>query len=187
MKAEDRNRFKAALSMLCATFAREVTEALLDGFWYSLADLDIAMVEVGCRRALRDCKRMPMPAEIRELSGEEPVAAQAIRAWQTLRMGMRIHGAYASVNFDDKAINATVRNMGGWEQLCRTDIDEWVRKDFERIYAIYARRSLGAEESAPLVGIHERTNGFLTGALVDVKTIGGRDSTTKLLGEELQP
>ena len=70
-------------------------------------------------------------------------------------------GYYNSPNFEDAAINATIRALGGWLRVCELQEEEfskWYRKDFERLYVIYAETGVGQEAGQPLIGYFEQQN-----------------------------
>ena len=162
MNANERADFVEVVCALAATCRQEASEAMLTGYWMGLEDLPLAAVRRAAVRAMRERKFMPTVAELRELCGEITPADRAAIAWQAVVDANRRHGYGASVNFDDPAINATVRNLGGWEAFTeRVETEEtWARKDFERVYQVYARRGVTADEGAALPGFHARNNAF---------------------------
>lgn len=79
-------------------------------------------------------------------------------AWIELRDAIQKHGAYASVDFEDPAINATVRLLGGWVALCMKDaatFERRTRREFRRMYRALAVdvRAPQAPRAPGLVGI----------------------------------
>ncbi len=163
MTENDRPRFLAMFNGLAATFSKEPSKPMLDGYWMGLADLPIEAVENACQRAIGTCKFMPVPVELRELAGVMAPADRAIKAWKAYSDAVAALGFYKSVDFDDPLINATVRNLGGWmELITRIDdedhTDKWVRKEFERIYTSLMRSGISDEAARPLLGFHERSN-----------------------------
>lgn len=163
MNDHDRPRFVVALSALASTFNREPSDAMLAGYWIGMAGLPVEAVEHACQRALRSCRFMPVPAELREMAGEMKPEDRAVKAWEAYSDAVATVGYYQSVDFDDKLINATVRNLGGWmELIVRMDdedhTDKWVRKDFERVYTSLMRSGVSPEGSRYLLGCHERNN-----------------------------
>ena len=124
-----------------------------------LHDLDPQQLEKACMRALRESKFFPRPVELRQLAGTMPINERAIVAWGEVAKAVRGYGSYASVDFDDPVINASIRNMGGWQQLCAKsaeDFDVWCRKDFERIYAALCSSCVTEDAACYLVGRHEQ-------------------------------
>jgi hypothetical protein len=65
VRAADREKFTIGLRALAAAFRTEVTEALIEGYWLGLEDIELALVGAAMRRALRECRFMPTPAELR--------------------------------------------------------------------------------------------------------------------------
>lgn len=161
MKNSDRAQFGLAVSALAAVFRQEPTEALLEGYWMGLSDLELGSVQQAIARAMRSARFMPVVVELRELAGEMPPAVRAVKAWDAFGRGVAKHGVYASVDFDDAVINATVRNLGGWEVVLvqmEEEGNKWVRKDFERIYSALATSGISPDAGEPLIGIRDRTN-----------------------------
>lgn len=164
MEPVDRPRFAAVLNLLASVYHREVTTLLLDGYWLALDDLPIGSVERGAASAMRECKFMPTPVELRELAGELRAADRAVLAWSAFERAVSAIGAYRSVDFDDPLANATVRHLGGWERVCGltvSEFDTWLRKDFLRAYETFCRTGVSPEAAAPLVGIHQKENRLL--------------------------
>lgn len=64
----DRVRFGTVIQALAATFRVDVTEALLEGYRIGLDDLEQELFEQAARRALRECRFMPTPAELRSFA-----------------------------------------------------------------------------------------------------------------------
>lgn len=160
----DRSELLQQVAALAANFNREADDAMFLAFECGLSDLPVADVKQAIGRAIRECKFMPTVAELRGLAGVMLPADRAIKAWDEFVSGVVVHGYYASVDFDDPLINATVRSLGGWEPCCEKtgdDFDKWLRKDFERIYAAFMRSGVSPEAVSPLLGFINRTNGFL--------------------------
>jgi len=151
------------IAALAATFNREADEAMFEGYELGLCDLPVPAVKLAVGRAIRECKFMPTVAELRELSGELLPQDRAILAWDVFSKAVPRHGYTASVDFEDPLINATIRNLGGWERCCSLqpdEFDKWLRKDFERTYQALLRSGASAKATAPLIGYHDRQNAF---------------------------
>lgn len=153
MQDRDREAFLAAINTLCGTFRVEATEALLDGYWLALEDVEAGAVKAAVGRALRTCERMPAPADLRKLIGESGAVA-AMDAWDAVVRAIRSLGSHRTVDFG-LVVNATVRNLGGWRQICMTDSDElhsFVRKRFEETFTAMSQRPAEHLSGAPLAG-----------------------------------
>lgn len=125
----------------------------------ALSDLPAAAYDAAMDRFSRESTDFPTPAAVRRmilLSDEQ----RASHAWDVVAAAIRDQGAYRSVDFSDRIINAVIRAGGGWERLCESD-RSWIgaiRKKFIESYLTVAKTGLG--DGSPLPGIAERENGF---------------------------
>lgn len=148
-------RFGQAIGAVCLTFGREIKDLLLHGYRLGLEDLSIEQIEHACKRAMSECDKMPVPAELRKLAGVPSAADAAMLAWQVVEDSTSI-GAYRSVDFSDPVINATIRSLGGWPAILdrsAEEFDKWVRRDFLATYAALARTGVSEEAGRPLAGL----------------------------------
>lgn len=165
MEATDRPAFAQAITALASAFRAESDEAMLEGYWWALDDLSVDDVRKAVRLAMRQCKFMPAAVELRELAGGMSPASRAIHAWSIFEKTVTRVGAYETVDFDDPVMNATVRNLGGWQRVCdlpADEFDKWLRRDFERIYQALFQTGVSPDAAAPLIGIFDQEN-CLTG------------------------
>lgn len=142
---------------MCTQFGREPSEPLFRAYDVGLADLPDSAIEPAMLRAMRECEFMPTVREIRQRIEGAPEDVAEL-AFAVLSKNVR---AYASVDFEDKRINATVRHLGGMRRLwdmTETEFETWYRKEFVRVYAIYQRRGVSEEAGSPLLGILDSTN-----------------------------
>lgn len=146
------------IATLAATLptSKEPDEAFFLGYELGLIGVPTDVLEQAVARALQTCKFMPSPAELRELAGcAVGDSSRPLLAWEAFRKAVGACGAYRSVDFDDPAINATVRALGGWERACDLEGDAfyvWYRKEFERTYATLCESGFSAEMGMPLIG-----------------------------------
>ncbi len=162
MNANETPRFTQLIAMLAESFQKSPSEMTFASYRMGLDDLPLPAVESAVRRAMLEKKFFPSVAELRELAGELTPADRAVIAWQAMLGAHAMHGYYGSVDFDDKAINAAVHALGGWERFAERLEDEgrvWIGKEFDRVYQVYARRGVSRMESLPLGGYHSRMNG----------------------------
>lgn len=161
MTPDEKPAFVQIVAAVAATFRQEASEALLLGYWLGLEDLPLAKLKRGAVRAMRECRFLPSVAELRGLAGDLSPQDRATIAWEAVCKAMPEHAHYHTVDFDDPAVNAALRTMGGWEEFAdRWEHEEskWLRQEFERTYVVYARRGVTVEEGAPLVGFYDRYN-----------------------------
>lgn len=182
---EDRAAFGEAIGALTAAFQKEPTKPLLLGYWLGLRDLDLSTVQKAVALGIRDSKFMPPPAALREFAGDEPVGVRCVRAWDAVKRAIREHGAYQSISFDDPAVNAAIRSLGGWVKICSLDseeLDKWTRKDFEKVYSGFSQHGVAPESARYLDGLHEREARFNGYEAPKPKLITTGVAPAKLLG-----
>lgn len=163
MVDQDRAEFGVIMAGLASTFGREVDEALLTGYWMGLGDLEISEVKQGATRAMREAEFMPTVRQLRDLSGSGNADMQAALAFEHLRSAITSVGYYGSIAFDDPAITAAVRNLGGWSRVCEMEVEQfekWFRPQFEKVYKGFRLTGVSEEQASPLLGHFDRENGF---------------------------
>lgn len=155
--------FGMAIAALAAAFNREIDQATLQAYRWGTDGMPIEAIEKACAMAIRTCQRIPTPAELRELGGEVSGKSIGLLAWESFCQAVRKHGGNASVDFDDRTINATIRNLGGWQEVTLLGGDEfhkWLRVRFLDAYEKLSRMKLDGEVVAPLIGELDTNNGF---------------------------
>lgn len=156
----ERERFITGLLGLAELYDKQLGPAAIALYFRALSELDDAAWERAVLRAAERCRFMPRPSELLELARDTSDGDRAIVAFGEAQRAVKQLGAYRSVDFEDKVINATIRGMGGWQRFCALEGDEaeiWGRKEFERQYLAFAR-ALPAELAAHLAGVVELTN-----------------------------
>jgi hypothetical protein len=153
----DSDRFSKTVCALALTFNREATEMLISAYWMALSDLDIKSIEAASITAMRQCRFMPTPSELRDLAGVGN-SARSIAAWSDVQRAMPL-GSYKSIDFADPLINAVVRLLDGWPALldrCGTvDGAKWYRMEFSKLYEQLSTSGVDGEVCRPLKGIAE--------------------------------
>lgn len=142
-----REHFGTVMTVLAETFNRPLTKGSLEGYWRALGGLSDAQMAGACDRALESCKFMPAPSEL--LAFARParsLVVEAAAAWDAVRRAVdRVDWTVSQIDFGPH-VNAVVRQLGGWDALCRanlTDLDVWKRKEFERLYVEFADKQIG--------------------------------------------
>lgn len=150
-----REKFATSLAVIAAAFNREMVPAAIEGYWIALQGLTEDDLAVATKRSLAECRFMPAPAELLALAGRgRNVETEAAEAWEAVRRAVDEHDYTDSVDFGP-LVNAVVRNLGGWDRLCRLDLEAlnvWARKEFERIYAAFSPKDPGSLNSDPHFG-----------------------------------
>lgn len=146
----------AAVTMLSETFRQPLSDAAAQGYLLALEDLTVDEVGMVCKRALRESKFMPSPAELLAFAGKtgaKVMEARIADAWDAVRGAMDKHDYTTSVDFGP-LVNAVVRSTGGWVELCAKSIPDlvWVRKEFARLYEAFAEKDTATLRGEPLRG-----------------------------------
>lgn len=152
------------LRQLADMFGYKLTKDRIRWFDVALGDLPVENVMVALNRAALTCKFFPKPAELRELAGA--VTGQlsldefATLAWNTVAKAISSVGYDRSVSFQDLVINATIRQLGGWNKIVNTPATElkWLKNDFIKTYTAMSKLQLSAQQTARLAGYVELTN-----------------------------
>ena len=163
MNRTESEKFVLAISALAAAFGREADQPTFQAYRWGLDGMPIEAIEKACIMAIRESKFMPTPAELRELGGEVSSKSIGLLAWQSFCQAVRKHGGNYSVDFDDRTINAVVRNLGGWQAITLLEGEEftkWLRMRFLDAYEKLGRLKLDGEQVAPLIGELDSNNRF---------------------------
>lgn len=154
----NREAFVTGLAVLGATFDRKLATAAVEGYWLALSDLSEDEWKGLMKRALSECKFMPAPAELLVMARPkaDPGVA-AIQAWQAVRKAIdKYDYLVATIDFGS-LVNAVIRNLGGWDALCKASLPEldnpgWLRKRFEEVYHSLSTSEPSALHGEPLKG-----------------------------------
>lgn len=143
MTEVDRPAFAEALFALGETFNEPVTEIRAEAYFDALGEFDVQSVTKAIRLALRQCRFMPRPADLRELiEGNRDEAADA--AWGAVLGEIRRVGYIGTPNLDDRTQRAVRELWGSWQRLCETlpaegpELVGWV-KQFKGVYGSVAQ------------------------------------------------
>lgn len=146
------------VSLLCEAFGRKPTPATFEVYQIALSDVDDVALLRAATTAARTCKFMPVPADLRQMAGVASEADRALLAWSAVERSLWL-GPYRHVDFDDGAINAAIRNLGGWPaflgRFTDAEAEKWARKEFLDAYSGLSRCAVGEEECAALSGMAE--------------------------------
>lgn len=157
MDREVRKAVTQAVGVLSEAFNRKASEATFGAYEIGLGDLSVDQIKLAMTRAIRECRFMPSPAELRELAGELAGEGKALHAWNEFLKHVPI-GAYSHVDFTiDPIINATIRTLGGWpnvlSRLDSAENEKWLQKDFVRTYQSLNTARVTGEVCDPLPGL----------------------------------
>jgi hypothetical protein len=69
MDAKEQADFVKLLNILAAPFRVQLTEPMIDAYWFTLSDLRFETVKKAVTRSLREDNFMPSPGRLRALTG----------------------------------------------------------------------------------------------------------------------
>ena len=150
--------FLQAMSSIATMFNRDIPEEFLMSYWRGLHDLTDDEIEHAINETLATSDFLPTVAKIREKIGGT-LDDQAELAFKAFSENVSY---YKTLDFEDKAINATVRHLGGVARVCDMptegeDFNVFYRREFLKVYKIYANRDVG-DDGSPLLGFYDATN-----------------------------
>lgn len=160
MVESDRQAFGTAIGAMLETFGQQATKPILLGYWLGLKDLTLDALQYAVACAIQQSERVPRPADLRRFAGEKTNDQRAIAAWDDVLKAVPF-GSYKHVDFADKLINATIRNLGGWPGLLDrfdgSEGEKWARIEFLKAYATMAAGGVNGEACAALPGLAQAT------------------------------
>lgn len=151
-----RKVFYHSMKRLMAVFGDLSTEAL-QIYWQVLGPrMSDRAMSLAVDRACTECKFMPKPAELIEFgSGSAELDHRAELAWITFSLAFHRYGSSRALCFEDTAIHAAVRSMGGllrMGQMSTMDFARVGKKRFIEAYKAAFWLPTGAKEKKALVG-----------------------------------
>lgn len=161
MQDSDKGPFSVAIGALCETFGQQATKPILHGYWLGLQDLELTDVQRAVAVSIRSATSLPKPVELRRFAGEQTNEQKAIAAWGDVLRAVAL-GPYKHIDFQDRLINAAIRNLGGWPTFCGRFTDEesekWIRLEFIKAYQVFSAGGVGGEVCEPLPGLSQATS-----------------------------
>lgn len=152
----NRREFRQCVEAMFVSLGGEFSDAALLGYWIALGDMELKQLQQACYRAMRECRHVPRPAELREFVFGKP-EDQSLIAW-TDAIKHTPMGCWKHVDFEDRVINATIRSLGGWpaflERLTPSD-EKFVRAQFIKTYASFLASGVSGEICQPLPGLSQ--------------------------------
>lgn len=157
MTQDDELKFVAYMADVLAFYRKDASKFALDVWVEACRPFDLSQITAALSAHARDPDRgsfCPMPSDIvRQLAGT--AGDRAALAWGRVFESMKRIGAYTDVAFDDPAIHACIRDLGGWPALCRSQLDEmgFIQSRFVAAHRAYTSRG---EFDYPAVMIGDR-------------------------------
>jgi len=183
MNREDSNGFRVLMVGAAEVYGRQISDQLISVYWKVLEQYQFDDVARGFNRHLENPDTgqfWPKPGDIiRHIGGD--TGTQALAAWTRVSNAVRWHGSWASVDFADDKIHATIRDMGGWIKICETEEKElpFIRNQFCKRFQAYVVNP-PMETPPALIGREESGNASLGFQKPHMTQIAGGSTTAKL-------
>lgn len=144
MNENEKHQFVKYLTDALAFYGKDASAFAISVWFEAMRPFDLEQVKRAMSGHAMDPERgqfAPKPADIvRQLAGTS--TDRAALAWGAVFECMQRIGAYTDVAFDDPAIHAVIRDLGGWIKLCRSTMEElgFVQNRFAQAYKAYSAR-----------------------------------------------
>lgn len=144
MHTSEQQRFAELVTSALGYYRQDVTPFTLAVWWQGCQPFALEQVSKALTAHATDPDRgqfAPKVADIVRILGGTTTDRAAL-AWGKVYEAMGSVGAYTDVVFDDAAIHAAVSDMGGWQKMCRSSMDElsYLQHRFCESYRAYSGR-----------------------------------------------
>ncbi len=130
-------KFKEYMSGLGELFDKKLSDTLKDIYWKALLPYPDKECEIAFDQLIRTCKFFPKPSEFIEIM-KGPESDRVLLAWSKVMSAL----SESTVVHHDKAIEDTIKALGGWEYIGTQTYDElkWVEKRFMDFFPVMEKR-----------------------------------------------
>ncbi len=176
-----RTEFVQGMALLQSAIGKSMTDAQVAAWFAMLRDLTPDQLRQGIVETLREHQYAgfpPIGAILKNSGAERSVDDEALLAWAEVRSAIRKYGYTDSMDFG-ATVNATVRQLGGWQQITETPSEQmqWVEKRFiEHYRSVSSMPAIPEGEGRHLVGWIEIQNRGTPGAEFPLISCGQRET-----------
>lgn len=187
MDAAEQRKFLEVLGGVHDFYGRDLSKFSVAVWLQACEGFDVEQVTKALSAHLMDPERgqfMPKPADIvRQLQGT--ATDRSLLAWGKVLDACNRVGGYKSVVFDEPAIHAALRDMGGWVEICRGSIDDlpFLQKRFCDGYRAYVKRA-DFDYPKVLIGTFEANNMALGYASAEPVLIGNQVAARRVMAQK---
>ena len=152
-----REEFLAGLKVLTMAYSKDMTQEQT-AMWYSFFSFDdFQTFRTAVKKLCVTSRFFPSIADIKATMAETDLRRiPADEAWNDVQCAIRKYGYYRP----DEAMEsltpetqAAVRSLGGFQRICVQDNNEWLRKDFTKIYDEMKGRDITKYATGDLISI----------------------------------
>jgi len=160
MDDNDKQAFAEKLLATGEIYDKKVSKTLLSVYFEAVKNYSIEEVTDALGKHLVNPDNghfFPKPADIvRLISGS--TESRAMKAWTIVLYGIKHIGPWDSPDFEDPKSHSVIKELGGWQELCRVTDQELPFKkiEFEKRYKAFILEP--PEYDYPLIGYAEHQN-----------------------------
>jgi hypothetical protein len=161
MQPSEKPKFLEVLAGVHDFYGKELSSFAATVWWQAVSGFEFEQATKAISAHLMDPDKgqfMPKPADlVRQLHGTQ--ADRSLIAWGKVLDAIQRVGAWRSVILDDSAIHAAISDMGGWQAVCRSEVDAlpFLQKRFTDLHRAYSARPNSAYPPS-LTGDFEQRN-----------------------------
>jgi hypothetical protein len=126
MNANQKTDFYQLVGDALGYWKQDVSEFTLNVWWNGCQAFEFEQVVQALSNHATDPDKghfVPKVADIVRILGGTKTD-RSLREWGRVYEAMSSVGAYSDVDFGDSATHASIRDMGGWAKVCRTETKE---------------------------------------------------------------
>lgn len=152
-----REEFLQGMSVLIATYSKDMTQEQI-AIWYQFFEADsFDAFRNAIKLICTTSKFFPTVAEIKAAMADGDLKElTADQAWDQVLAAITKYGYYradeAMKSLPDLTASA-VRNLGGFQHICSAEMNEWLRKDFIKVYEDMKTRNVTKYVTGDLITI----------------------------------
>jgi hypothetical protein len=141
MNPNQKADFYALIADVLGYWKQDVSEFALNVWWSGCQNFDYQQVSMALSQHATDPDKgqfAPKVADIVRILGGTRTD-RSLREWGRVYEAMSRVGAYSDVDFGDSATHSTIRDMGGWPKICRTEMDQlsYLQHRFCELYKMH--------------------------------------------------
>lgn len=138
MNQTEKHDFYSLVADALGYWKQDVSEFALQVWWNGCQNFEFKDISRALSEHATDPDKgqfAPKVADIVRILGGTK-SDRALREWSRVHEAMSSVGAYSDVDFADPATHASIRDMGGWAKLCRSELKElsYIQHRFCELY-----------------------------------------------------
>ena len=122
MQASDYENFRHVMASMGAVYGKEITPALIDGYWNALCGWDIEDFKSAAATLMEISEFFPRPAAFTEI--RKSLRATPQEQWDRVMAFCSSSAWRDSESIVERSIDLAVQAIGGYERIAMSDLDK---------------------------------------------------------------